>query len=141
MPYFDDAKSFAPGIVGTTEVIKQILDAIKRVAHVDSNVLITGETGVGKELVARAIHLAGPRHLRPFIKANCAAIPDTLLESDLLGHEKRAYTDATVCKPGRFELAHGGTLFLDEIGELPLNLQAKLLAVIQDRAFERVGGV
>jgi len=140
-PYFDDVKSFASGIVGGTSAIKQILDAVKRIAPVDSSVLITGETGVGKELVARAIHLAGPRRSHPFVKVNCAAIPDALLESDLFGHEKGAFTGATVCKPGRFELAHGGTIFLDEIGELPLHLQAKLLAVIQDRAFERVGGV
>jgi transcriptional regulator with PAS, ATPase and Fis domain len=114
---------------------------VKRVALADSSVLISGETGVGKELVARAIHLASARRMRPFIKVNCAAIPDTLLESDLFGHEKGAFTGAVVTKPGRFELANGGTIFLDEIGELPINIQAKLLAVIQDRAFERVGGV
>jgi two-component system, NtrC family, response regulator AtoC len=140
-PYFDDVKSFAPGIVGETLAITQILNMIKRVAPADSSILISGETGVGKELVARAIHLASPRCARPFIKVNCAAIPDTLLESDLFGHEKGAYTGAVVTKPGRFELANSGTIFLDEIGELPINLQAKLLAVIQDRAFERVGGV
>jgi transcriptional regulator with PAS, ATPase and Fis domain len=114
---------------------------IKRVAPADSTVLISGETGVGKELIARAVHLISPRRARPFIKVNCAAIPDALLESDLFGHEKGAFTGAAITKPGRFELANGGTIFLDEIGELPLNLQAKLLAVIQDRAFERVGGV
>jgi two-component system, NtrC family, response regulator AtoC len=140
-PYFDDVKSFAPDIIGGTSAIKQILDAVRRVARADSSVLITGETGVGKELVARAIHLAGPRRSRPFVKVNCAAIPDALLESDLFGHEKGAFTGAIVCKPGRFELANGGTIFLDEIGELPLKLQAKLLNVIQDRTFERVGGV
>jgi transcriptional regulator with PAS, ATPase and Fis domain len=114
---------------------------VKRVARADSSVLISGETGVGKELIARAIHLASARRTKPFIKVNCAAIPDALLESDLFGHEKGAFTGAAITKPGRFELANGGTIFLDEIGELPLNLQAKLLAVIQDRAFERVGGV
>jgi two-component system, NtrC family, response regulator AtoC len=140
-PYFDDVKSFAPDIVGRTLAITQILHMIKRVAPADSSVLISGETGVGKELVARAVHLASPRRARPFIKVNCAAIPDALLESDLFGYEKGAFTGAVVTKPGRFELANSGTIFLDEIGELPLNLQAKLLAVIQDRAFERVGGV
>jgi two-component system, NtrC family, response regulator AtoC len=139
--YYDDAKSFAPGIVGETKAIIQILSTIKKVASADSSVLISGETGVGKELVARAIHLASSRRGQPLIKVNCAAIPDALLESDLFGHEKGAFTGAVVSKPGRFELANGGTIFLDEIGELPLNLQAKLLAVIQDRAFERVGGV
>jgi len=140
-PYYDDAKQFAPGIVGGTAPIIQILRTVGRVASADSSVLISGETGVGKELVARAIHLAGPRRTMPFIKVNCAAIPDTLLESDLFGYEKGAFTGAVVTKPGRFELANGGTIFLDEIGELPLNLQAKLLGAIQDRAFERVGGV
>ena len=140
-PYFDDAASFAPDIVGGTAFIARILDTVRKVAPADSSVLISGETGVGKELVARAIHLAGPRRARPFVKVNCAAIPDALLESDLFGHEKGAFTGAVVTKPGRFELANGGTLFLDEIGELPMNLQAKLLAAIQDKAFERVGGV
>jgi DNA-binding NtrC family response regulator len=140
-PFFDDVKSFAPDIVGGTLAITQILHMIRKVAAADSSVLISGETGVGKELVARAVHLASPRRAQPFIKVNCAAIPDTLLESDLFGHEKGAFTGAVITKPGRFELANGGTIFLDEIGELPLNLQAKLLTVIQDRAFERVGGV
>jgi DNA-binding NtrC family response regulator len=140
-PYFDDAGSFAPDIIGGAPIIMQILRTVRRVALADSSVLISGETGVGKELVARAVHLASPRRAGPFIKVNCAAIPDSLLESDLFGHEKGAFTGAMTSKPGRFELANGGTIFLDEIGELPLNLQAKLLAVIQDRAFERVGGV
>jgi DNA-binding NtrC family response regulator len=140
-PYFDDASSFVPDIIGATETIKQILHTVKKVASAGSTVLITGETGVGKELIARAIHLAGPRRERQFIKVNCAAIPDALLESDLFGYDKGAFTGAVTSKPGRLELANGGTVFLDEIGELPLNLQAKLLAVIQDRAFEHVGGV
>ncbi len=140
-PYYDDAKQFAPNIVGATAPIMQVFHAMRRVASTDSTVLISGETGVGKELVARAIHLASSRHTQPFIKVNCAAIPDALLESDLFGHEKGSFTGAVVSKPGRFELANGGTIFLDEIGELPLNVQAKLLAAIQDRAFERVGGV
>jgi DNA-binding NtrC family response regulator len=140
-PYFDDIRSFKPDIIGGTSAITRILHDVKKVAATDSIVLISGETGVGKELVARAVHLASPRHARPFVKVNCAAIPDALLESDLFGYEKGAFTGAVVTKPGRFELANGGTIFLDEIGELPVNLQAKLLAVIQDRAFERVGGV
>jgi two-component system, NtrC family, response regulator AtoC len=140
-PYFDDIKSFAPDIIGGTAAIKQLLHTTKKVAATDSIVLISGETGVGKELVARAIHLASPRRAQPFIKVNCAAIPDSLLESDLFGYEKGAFTGAVTHKPGRFEIAHGGTIFLDEIGEMPLSLQPKLLAVIQDRAFERVGGV
>lgn len=140
-PYFDDIRSFAPDIIGRTAAIKEILRTVQKVAPADSIVLISGETGVGKELVARAIHLASPRHAKPFVKVNCAAIPESLLESDLFGYEKGAFTGAASNKPGRFEIAHGGTVFLDEIGEMHLNLQTKLLAVIQDRAFERVGGV
>jgi two-component system, NtrC family, response regulator AtoC len=140
-PYFDDNPSFAPAIIGGTAAIKQILHTVQKVAPTDSIVLISGETGVGKELIARAIHLASSRHAKPFIKVNCAAIPDSLLESDLFGYEKGAFTGAASNKPGRFEIAHEGTVFLDEIGEMPLSLQTKLLAVIQDRAFERVGGV
>jgi len=104
-------------------------------------VLITGETGVGKELLVRALHAASARRDRPLIKVNCAAIPDALLESEMFGYEKGAFSGAVTSKPGRFELADSGTLFLDEIGELPLHLQAKLLTVLQDRTFERVGGV
>jgi two-component system, NtrC family, response regulator AtoC len=140
-PYFDDDSCFVPDMVGGTETIKQILHTVKKIASADSSVLILGETGVGKELVARAIHLAGSRRERQFIKVNCAAIPDTLLESDLFGYDKGAFTGAVTSKPGRLELANGGTVFLDEIGELPLSLQAKLLAVLQDRTFEHVGGV
>jgi Nif-specific regulatory protein len=102
--------------------------------------LLLGESGTGKELVARAIHQASPRREKPFIKVNCAALPDNLLESELLGHEKGAFTGAQTLKKGRFELADGGTLFLDEVGELPLPLQAKLLRVLQERQFERLGG-
>jgi two-component system, NtrC family, response regulator AtoC len=140
-PYFDDATHFTPNIVGGTPAIQQVLNAVGKIAATDSSVLISGETGVGKELIARAIHLASLRRTRPFIKINCAAIPDALLESDLFGYEKGAFTGAVAAKPGRLELANSGTIFLDEIGEMPLHLQAKLLAVIQDRAFERVGGV
>jgi two-component system, NtrC family, response regulator AtoC len=140
-PYFDHAASFVPTIIGGSSIIAQVLNTVKKVAQADSSVLISGETGVGKELVARAIHLASPRRSRPFIKVNCAAIPEALLESDLFGFEKGSFTGAICTKPGRFELASEGTIFLDEIGELPLGLQAKLLAVLQDRAFERIGGV
>ena len=114
---------------------------VQKIARTDSTVLITGETGVGKELIARAIHSASQRKSHPFVKVNCAAIPDTLLESELFGHEKGAFTGAVTNKPGRFEIAHQGTLFLDEIGEIPLHLQTKLLGVLQDKSFERLGGV
>ncbi len=140
-PFYDETKSFAPEIIGQTPAILQVLRSVEKVAPTDSSVLITGETGVGKELVARAVHLASPRRTQPFIKVNCAAIPDALLESDLFGHEKGAFTGAVTAKPGRFELANGGTIFLDEIGELPPGLQAKLLFFLQDKMFERVGGV
>jgi formate hydrogenlyase transcriptional activator len=110
------------------------------VAATDSTVLVTGETGTGKELVARALHSAGPRKDRPYVKLNCAALPTGLVESELFGHEKGAFTGAAARKPGRFELADGGSLFLDEVGELPPDAQAKLLQVLQEREFERVGG-
>jgi DNA-binding NtrC family response regulator len=140
-PYYDESKSFAPEIIGRTPIIGEILKTVRKVARTESSVLVTGETGVGKELIARAIHLASPRRALPFIKVNCAAIPDALLESDLFGYEKGAFTGAVISKPGRFELANEGTVFLDEIGELPLNLQAKLLNFLQDKSFERVGGI
>src|SRR4051812_17193289 len=106
-----------------------------------STVLITGESGTGKELIARALHEYSLRHTGPFIKINCAAIPKTLMESELFGYEKGAFTGAVGAKPGRFELAHGGTLFLDEIGEIPVEMQVKLLRVLQESEFERVGGI
>jgi PAS domain S-box-containing protein len=127
-------------IVGESDAIKYVLFKITQVSPTDSTVLIAGETGTGKELVARAIHGASPRKDRPLIKVNCAALSPTLIESELFGHEKGAFTGAIGRKQGRFELANGGTIFLDEIGELPLELQVKLLRVIQESEFERLGG-
>ncbi|HEX2929217.1 MAG TPA: sigma 54-interacting transcriptional regulator, partial [Candidatus Binatia bacterium] len=127
-------------IVGESDEIKYTLYKIEQVAPTDSTVLILGETGTGKELVARAIHSAGPRKHRPLMKINCAALPASLVESELFGHERGAFTGAHARKLGRFEIADGATLFLDEVGELPLDLQAKLLRVLQDGEFERVGG-
>ena len=139
--YFDEAAPPLPDVVGRAPAIVQLLQTVGKIAAKDSTVLITGETGVGKELVARAVHLLSDRRSHPFIKVNCAAIPEALLESELFGYEKGAFTGAVTSKPGRFELAHHGTLFLDEIGEMPLVLQSRLLGVLQDKTFERVGGV
>ena len=138
--YFDKEEPFSE-IIGNTPALQLVLQTIKKIARTDSTVLITGETGVGKELIAREIHMASHRQNHPFVKVNCAAIPETLLESELFGYEKGAFTGAVTNKPGRFEIAHQGTLFLDEIGDMPFHLQAKLLSVLQDKAFERVGGV
>ena len=126
-------------IVGRSDAIKYVLFKIQQVAPTDTTVLITGETGTGKELVAHAIHIASSRRERPLVKVNCAALTPTLIESELFGHEKGAFTGATGRKIGRFELANGATIFLDEIGELPLELQGKLLRVIQEGEFERLG--
>jgi Nif-specific regulatory protein len=127
-------------IIGQSHAMQEVFWTIEKVAPSRATALLLGESGTGKELVARAIHEASPRKDKPFIKVNCAALPENLLESELLGHEKGAFTGASNAKPGRFELAHGGTIFLDEIGELPLLLQAKLLRVIQESQFERIGG-
>jgi formate hydrogenlyase transcriptional activator len=127
-------------MVGEGPAFQGVVRGIQTVAPTDANVLITGETGTGKELVARAIHELSGRSKGSFIKVNCAAIPASLLESELFGHEKGSFTGAVAQKIGRFELAHHGTLFLDEIGEMPLELQPKLLRAIQDQEFERVGG-
>jgi len=127
-------------ILGRSSAMQELFRAIERVAPSRASVLIRGESGTGKELVARALHEHGPRRDGPFVAVNCAAIPETLLESELFGHERGAFTGATGQRVGRFEAAHGGTLFLDEIGEIPLNLQAKLLRVLQERTVERLGG-
>ncbi|PKN10561.1 MAG: DNA-binding response regulator, partial [Deltaproteobacteria bacterium HGW-Deltaproteobacteria-7] len=129
------------GIIGTSQKTMEIFDVIKRVAQTTTTVMITGETGTGKELVAEAIHYNSPRKNNPLIKINCAAIAETLMESELFGYEKGAYTGASVTKQGKFELAHKGTLFLDEVAEIPREMQVKLLRVIQEQEFERVGGL
>jgi formate hydrogenlyase transcriptional activator len=127
------------GIIGNSPVLKAVLDQIGVVAPTDSTVLILGETGTGKELVARAVHKLSPRRNAPFVTLNCAAIPAGLLESELFGHERGAFTGAVTQRIGRFEAANGGTLFLDEIGDIPLDLQVKLLRVLQEKEFERLG--
>lgn len=126
-------------IIGKSKVMKEVFDLIQSVADARSTVMITGGSGTGKELVARAIHYASNRREGPFVKLNCAALPESLVEAELFGYEKGAFTDAKKTNRGRFELADGGTLLLDEISEMPLNLQSKLLRVIQEREFERVG--
>ena len=128
-------------LVGQSPAIRQIYAVVEKVANTPSTVLISGESGTGKELIARALHENSNRHAGPFIKINCAAIPKTLMESELFGYDKGAFTGAVGAKPGRFELAHGGTLFLDEIGEIPIEMQVKLLRVLQESEFERVGGI
>jgi formate hydrogenlyase transcriptional activator len=132
-PWFEE-------ILAHSAALKHVLETIEQVATTDATVLITGETGTGKELVARAIHRRSPRARGPFVKVNCAAIPHTLLASELFGHERGAFTGAVERRKGRFEQAHGGTLFLDEIGELPQEMQVLLLRVLQEREFERLGG-
>jgi two-component system NtrC family response regulator len=127
------------GIIGESGRMQEVLSLVRRVAESDATVLIQGESGTGKELIAKAIHYASPRAGAPLVSVNCAALPETLLESELFGHEKGAFTGAVSARKGRFELADGGSLFLDEIGDLPLHLQVKLLRVLQEREFERVG--
>src|ERR1035438_6265092 len=127
-------------LIGSSERFRAVLDQINMVAPVDSAVLVQGETGTGKEVIAQAIHEAGPRRQNRFVAVNCAAIPSALLESELFGHERGAFTGAVTQTMGRFQVADRGTLFLDEIGDLPLELQPKLLRVIQEQQFERLGG-
>jgi DNA-binding NtrC family response regulator len=129
----------ADGLLGESPAMRRVLDDVRQVAGTGASVLLLGETGTGKELVARAVHQASARHGRPFVKLNCAAIPASLVESELFGHEKGAFTGATARREGRFALADGGSIFLDEVGELPLDLQPKLLRVLQEGEFEPVG--
>src|ERR687884_1393202 len=129
-----------PRIIGESEAIKRAVSETQRVAQTDATVLLLGESGTGKELFARAVHHLSPRRARPFVAINCAAIPETLIESELFGHERGAFTGATERRPGKFELASGGTLFLDEVAEMDSNTQAKLLRVLQEGSFRRVGG-
>jgi len=128
-------------IIGKSKSMRDVFETIQKVAPSNATVLIEGESGTGKELVAKSIHFNSPRRDNPFVAVNCSALAESLLESELFGHEKGAFTGAVSSKKGRFELAHGGTLFLDEIGELSPNLQVKLLRVLQEKTFERVGGV
>ncbi len=130
----------APRIIGEDPQLRQVSQQLHRAAATDATVLLQGESGTGKELFARALHVLSPRADGPFVAINCAAIPETLLETELFGHEKGAFTGAAARKPGRFEMAHRGTLFLDEIGELSLALQAKILRALEEKQFERVGG-
>ena len=132
-PWFEE-------ILAHSAELKRVLDTVEQVATTDATVLITGETGTGKELIARAIHRRSSRARGPLVKVNCAAIPETLLASELFGHERGAFSGAVERRKGRFEQAHGGTLFLDEIGELPQEMQVLLLRVLQEREFERLGG-
>jgi formate hydrogenlyase transcriptional activator len=127
------------GVVGNSAALKRVLEQVAIVAPTDSTVLLRGETGTGKELIARATHMFSSRRERPFVRVNCAAIPSGLLESELFGHEKGAFTGALMQRKGRFELANGGSLFLDEIGDISLELQPKLLRAVQEQEFERLG--
>jgi len=127
-------------IIGTSAAANDIREMVKQAAGSDARILITGENGSGKEVIAKAIHLCSARSSNPFVDINCAAIPDSLIESELFGHEKGAFTDAVSSRKGRFEIAHGGTLFLDEIGDMSLSAQSKVLRVIQEQKIERVGG-
>ena len=128
------------GIIGHSQALQTVLEKVKRVAGANSTIMLRGETGTGKEMIASAIHNLSPRKAGPFVKLNCAALPESILESELFGHEKGAFTGALAQRKGRFELSHGGTLFLDEIGEISPSFQAKLLRVLQEGEFERVGG-
>lgn len=127
-------------VIGNSKIMRDLYGAIEQVCCTTATVLLLGESGVGKERIAHAIHFGSPRAEKPFIKLNCAAIPESLIESELFGHEKGAFTNATERRKGKFELANGGTIFLDEIGEMPLSIQSKFLRVLQEREFERVGG-
>jgi transcriptional regulator with GAF, ATPase, and Fis domain len=135
-----EAQEFFPGIVGQSRIMREIFAQVMKVAPTDSTVLIMGESGTGKELVASGVYEHSTRRGKPFVKINCVAIPESLLESELFGHEKGAFTGATSQKIGKFEVANGGTIFLDEIGDMTMATQAKILRVLQEKEFERVGG-
>lgn len=134
------SEDFSDRFIGQSKPVSELLGLVSRVARSESTVLITGESGTGKERIARILHDGSPRSHRPFVPVNCGAIPEGLMESELFGHEKGAFTGAVAGRPGRFEIAEGGTIFFDEIGELPLPLQVKLLRVLQEKIYERVGG-
>jgi transcriptional regulator with GAF, ATPase, and Fis domain len=135
----EEASEPLPDMVGVSPAMQDVCRLVRLVAHRNTTVLLTGETGTGKELVARAVHLVGPRKRQPFITVNCAAIPEPLLESELFGYTRGAFTGAFQSRPGRIHSAHGGTLFLDEVGELPLSMQAKLLRFLQEGEVQRLG--
>src|SRR5689334_9437222 len=136
---YNDVAPILPGIVGRSSALRQIMQLVEMVAASDATVLILGETGTGKELVARAIHERSQRHKQAFVTLNCAAIPSSLFESELFGHERGAFTGANIQRAGRLELADRGTLFLDEVGDMPLELQPKLLRTLQEHTYERLG--
>jgi transcriptional regulator with GAF, ATPase, and Fis domain len=136
-----EARELFPNIVGQSKAIRSVLNQLLKVAPSDASVLVMGETGTGKELVAEAIHGHSQRRHKPWVAINCAAIPEGLLESELFGHEKGAFTGATAQKPGKFEAAHGGTIFLDEIGDMPLDTQAKVLRALEEKQIQRVGAI
>jgi DNA-binding NtrC family response regulator len=129
-----------PGLIARSPVMRELLDQVRRFALADSNVLITGETGVGKDAIAYALHVAGPRKPHPFVKIDCPSLPQNLVESELFGHERGAFTDAAAARAGRFELAGRGTVYLDSVGELPIEGQAKLLRLVEEKRAERLGG-
>lgn len=129
------------GLIGRSASMRAVVAEVSRFAAADANVLITGETGVGKDAVAYALHASGPRRHQPFVTIDCASLPDTLIESELFGHERGAFTDATTARPGRFELAGRGTVYLDAVGELPLEAQGKLLRLVEEKRVERLGGI
>ncbi len=139
-PRLESDSTMVSELIGCTTGLRQVWESVQLVARPDASVLIQGETGTGKELVARAIHDESLRRSGPFITLNCAAMPGGLIESELFGHERGAFTGAWAQTTGRFQMAHQGTLFLDEIGDLPLELQPKLLRVLQEQEFERLGG-
>src|SRR4030095_16533318 len=127
-------------VVGRSPVMAQVFELVKKAARSEANILVVGESGTGKELIARAVHANSPRAAQVFVPVDCASLPENLLESELFGHEKGAFTGAVRAKPGLMEVASGGTLFLDEIGDLPVSLQVKLLRALQERQIRRVGG-